>query len=111
MSILETNTIDMVATRPDSNTVKLVVTDHLTWDDVSGHSQLLQEKINTYITFVESGQLARMTEPRVPASPEVVIAVVAKHQPSDEARAFLTRVEEFLAGIGIDFELEVREKS
>jgi hypothetical protein len=60
VSIADRNTIDLVATRPDSSVVKLVITDHLAWDDLDSHFRMLQDKINTYVEFIESGQLERM---------------------------------------------------
>jgi hypothetical protein len=109
MSISETDTIDVVASRPDSPVVKLVITDHLEWEDIDEHLRLLQAKFNTYIAFVESGQLGRMKEPKLPPSPEVRIAVVALHAPPEETSDFFVRVEDFLREVGIGFELEVRE--
>jgi hypothetical protein len=108
MTIVETERIDIVASRPDSNVVKLVVADHLPWDDVEQHSRILQDKINTYIAFVESGQLLRLKEPKIPASPDVRILLAALHPPNEAGKEFLGRVKEFLGGIGIGFELEVR---
>lgn len=107
MSIAETQKIDLVATRPDSNVVKLVITDHLSWDDALTHQRLLQEKLNTYITFVESGQLQRMKEPRIPASPDVRIALAAQYAPDEEAKEFLQRAEDFLKNLGIGFEVKI----
>jgi uncharacterized protein DUF6572 len=107
MSVSETDKIDIVATRPDSPIVKLVIADHLTWDDLDGHSRLLQDKINAYLDFVESGQLYRLKEPKIPATPEIRIALVLQHTPTEEARKFLARVEEFLASTKIGFELDL----
>jgi len=108
VTISEGNKIDIVAARPDSRVVKLVIADHLPWDDVDTHSRLLQDKINTYLEFVESGQLSRLKEPKIPASPEIRITVAAQHRPTEEARKFLARVEQFLLGVGIGFDVEVR---
>ena len=108
MSISETDKIDIVAARPNSPIVKLVITDHLTWDDLDAHGRLLQDKINTYMEFVESGQLARLSEPKIPATPEVRITLAVQHKPTREALKFLERVEGFLAGVGMKFEWEPR---
>jgi hypothetical protein len=111
MSILETDKIDIVGTRPGTNVVRLVVADHLGWDDVERHSKLLQEKINTYIAFVESGQLGNLQEPTIPPSPDVVIALALTAVPSDEAKVFLAETERFLRGIGLGFVVEVHPPS
>jgi len=109
MSILETDKIDIIGTRQGSNVVKLVVSDHLDWEDAERHSALLQEKINTYIAFIESGQLARTTEPPIPANPEVTIALAVPQQPNDEAMAFLGQVKAFLANMDIGFTIEIQD--
>jgi len=106
MSILETETIDIVATKPGTQIVKLVITDHLPWDDLEQHYILLQEKINTYIAFVESGQLQRLKEPPIPTDPTVVVTVVPQFEPPQPAIEFLARVRSFLAGLGIGLEIQ-----
>ena len=108
MSITDTNKIDIVATRPDSSIVKLVITDHLDWRDFDTHAQLLQDKINTYLQFVESGQLASMEDPKVPESPEICISLAMQHRPSKEAERFLLQVRTFLQGVGLALEIDYR---
>lgn len=108
MSITETNKLDIVAVRPDSSIVKLVIADHLDWDDFEAHARLLQDKVNTYLEFVASGQLARMQTPKLPESPEVRISLVLQHTPSKEAAGFLSEVADFVAGAGMKFEIEIR---
>lgn len=107
MSISETRTVDIVASRPDSRVVKLVITDHLPWDELDAHLLLLQEKINTYVTFVESGQLARLKEPRIPDEPEIHIVVRSQFNPPAEAESVLARMREFLRGLGLAFSVEL----
>lgn len=108
MSITETGKIDIIASRPNSSAVKLVITDHLTWDDLDTHARLLQEKINTYLDFVESGQLRRLQTPRIPESPEIHITLAVQHPPSANAEVFLAQVREFLARVSVYFEIELR---
>jgi hypothetical protein len=107
MSILQTEKIDIVATKPNSSEVKLVVSDHLDWSDVVGHFSLLQDKINTYIAFVESGQLERTKQPHMPVNPNVTIVLAVSREPTQEAMRLLGEVKVFLASINIDFALEV----
>lgn len=61
MSMTETNVVDIIAV-PDwePENVVLVITDHLEWGDKAQqgeHLLLLQEKMNTYIASIESGEL------------------------------------------------------
>jgi len=107
VTISDAKTIDIIATQPGSDLVKLVIADHLPWEDVHAHSHVLQAKINTYIAFVESGQLQRVKEPPIPDSPRVCIALAALHTPPAAAQEFLGRVKAFLASQGIQFDLDV----
>lgn len=108
MSIAETEKIDIIATRPDSPVVKLVITDHLGWENFETHARLLQDKVNTYLEFVESGQLAQTQTPRIPDAPDVHIVLAIQHPATMEAEEFFIRVREFLAGAGMKFDVEVR---
>lgn len=105
VSITETNKIDLVGTRPDSSIVRLVITDHLAWDDFASHARLLQDKVETYLTFIDSGQLA--TLPNIPEVPEIRIEVMLQQPPSEEARGFLARLERAVTAFGVAFDVEV----
>ena len=107
MSVEEPQKIDMIATRPDSDEVRLVISDHLDWRDVQRHSLRLQEKLNTYIAFVESGQVHDLEDPKVPVGSRITIVVAAQEQPPPESAAFFEQVAEILSGIGIGFLVQV----
>jgi hypothetical protein len=106
MSISELDRIDLIGTRPDGNIVKLAVADNLPWNDVGAHSRLLQDKINAYIAFVESGQLKETRHPPIPANPVVRIVLAAQYTPPPEARPFLARLEQALDELGIGFDID-----
>jgi hypothetical protein len=95
-------------TRADSNIVRLVIADHLDWADFEGHALLVQEKVNCYIAFVESGQLLRVRQPPIPADPVVTIVLTVQQEPNREAEEFLRMVTDFLAGVGLRFEVDRR---
>ncbi|HET9620904.1 MAG TPA: DUF6572 domain-containing protein [Kofleriaceae bacterium] len=107
MSVVETNKVDAVAARPDSSIVKLVITDHLEWEDFEAHALLIQDKINTYLEFVESGQLAQIQTPKIPEAPDIHIVLMLQYPPTNEAMEFFGRVRELLAGMGMKFDVEV----
>ena len=57
MSIAESNVIDGVGISKDNNHVLgLFLADHLDWKDEYQHLLALQEKINSYISYVETKQ-------------------------------------------------------
>ncbi len=101
MSITDPGSIDLVATRPGTEQVRLVITDHLPWDDVQAHCLLLQEKLNTYIAFVESGEVYELSEPRVPNPAQFAIMAATQHEPPPEAEGFFEQVAQILDGIGM----------
>jgi hypothetical protein len=106
VSITDTNKIDIIAARPKTSLVSLVIADHLPWDDLEAHSMLLQDKINTYLEFVESGQLARMKTPEIPTAPEIHFTLSVQFRPPAGAQEFLAKVREFLAQQGIHFDVD-----
>lgn len=55
MSIDQSDVIDFISTTPEGKGV-LTITDHLSWD-MDFHLELLQDKINRYLQFIESGQI------------------------------------------------------
>jgi len=66
--------------------VLLTVSDHPTWEDTEAHLSLLQRKIESYVDFIRSGQLAEQR----PDSAEtlVVIDVIMKHSPNEDGIVF-----------------------
>lgn len=56
MSVIDNNTIDAMALTEDNKGIALLITDHLDWSDEYKHLITLQEKINTYVAFLEEKQ-------------------------------------------------------
>jgi hypothetical protein len=69
------------------------------------HLELLQDKINTYLHFVEDGQLVQ-TRPDLKDVP-LVIRVDAKYPPSEEASKFYRLAGPIVAEAGASLELHV----
>lgn len=57
MSLDNLRTVDVVGTEKDGNAVVLHILDSWDWDEPYKHLVALQDKINTYLAFVESGQI------------------------------------------------------
>jgi hypothetical protein len=102
MSVDQTDVVDAIGIEKQSGDVILTVTDHLGWcESEKEHLFLLQEKLNTYLRFVESGEILE-------AYPEakgrgVVIEIVCKYPPSMQGRDFIDRVAGVVrsAGVGL----------
>jgi hypothetical protein len=90
MSIEQTDTIDFVNIEKTSGDVLLTISDHLDWDETERqHLVLLQGKLNTYLRFIESGELYQ----RYPETSErpIVIQIVSKFPMSERAGILFER--------------------
>ncbi len=56
MSVEKTNEIDAAGTEKNGKKLCLAIFDSTDWSDLTGHLMLLQEKINAYLSFIESEQ-------------------------------------------------------
>lgn len=109
MGIQEAAEIDAIARHPDGRIVKLVMEDELDWEAAELHCFMIQEKVETYVTFVETGQIWEQVEKSEPA-PEVVLELVLAHEPPPEAATFLARVATAVAALGLRFAWSVTDR-
>jgi hypothetical protein len=102
MTIEQRDKIDFV-TITKAGEVLLSISDHLPWDDQRQHLYMLQEKLNAYLRFVESGEL-REKFPEAAGMP-IVFNVVANFELPEAARAFIASTRKVIIEAG--FELRV----
>jgi hypothetical protein len=57
MSVEQTDVVDIVSIERETGNVILPISDHLDWSDSAAHQRNLQKKLNTYLAFVESGEI------------------------------------------------------
>ena len=57
MSLDNVETVDAVGTEKGTNTVVLSIMDSWDWEDQRRHLAALENKLNAYFGFVESGQI------------------------------------------------------
>ena len=98
MSVEDQSIIDAIGIDQNGQVV-LTISDHLEWD--GEHLFLLQEKINTYLAFIESGEILES----YPGSKgkAIKINVVCKYEPSGEASNFLSQCEAAISKAGFQF--------
>lgn len=104
MSIEHANTVDVISTDPETGEVVLIITDHLQWGS-NEHLFLLQEKLNSYLAFIEGGELLG-AYPSAKGCP-VRIDVVCRYRADPEAEYFLHRAREVIQEAGFGFRYEV----
>jgi hypothetical protein len=111
MSVMEANTIDIVVPANGDGFAELIIVDPLPWKiDEGDHLVALQSKINTYLAFVESGQLVEdfpQTKGR-----KIILKINALHPPSAEGEKFLSAVRPVIAQLKLElaFDLWSRER-
>jgi hypothetical protein len=99
MSIDHTDTIDFATIDKTSGDLWLTISDHLSWEENEGnHLVLLQNKLNAYLRFIESGEVFK----KVPDAKgrSVVINLVGKFPLSQKADAFFEKARAAIEGSG-----------
>ena len=106
MAVDNSNVIDLISINKD-NFVVLTISDHLEWDEDNEHLYLLQEKINTYLMAIESGQVNKS----YPLSKDksFIISVDLKYEPNANGLSFFSKVKEILSNAGYGFDYSVLE--
>ena len=102
MSVEDLESIDFVGIE-NNETVVLTISDHLEWSHE--HLLQLQEKINVYLSFIESDEIYSS----YPSAQGMVIKinVVCKHQLTEEALSFMANCSAAIEQAGFKFGHEV----
>ena len=99
MSVDQTDTIDFATVDNASGDLWLTISDHLPWDENEGnHLILLQNKLNAYLRFIESGEVVE----KVPDAEgrHIVINLVGKFPMSQKAASFFEKARTAIQGAG-----------
>jgi hypothetical protein len=106
MSIEESQVIDIISTAKDGSSVTLTATDHLEWGGKE-HLMMIQEKLNSYLAFVEGGEVFE-SYPDAKGK-EIKIDIVCKFHPDEEGVKFLGLCQEAIENAGFLFCYKVNE--
>ena len=101
MTVQEEGVIDAIGLEPTTDSVVLTISDHLEWDDANEHLLTLQNKINRYLAFIESGELVEKYADAKGRS--VRIEIMCKYKPSEVALRFLSKAESSVRDAGFAF--------
>lgn len=109
MAIDNVNVIDGIAIDSNRNALVLLITDHLMWESENSdalseyeHLTLLQEKINAYISYLESKQYKEQY-PEM-AFDMAVIEIHFKYDITENCEKFLQSVQDQIGQYGIKIE-------
>jgi DNA-binding beta-propeller fold protein YncE len=108
VSVDQTNVVDFIGIDDATGSVVLTIADHLAWSEGDNeHLLLLQEKLNTYLGFVESGELLK-TYPSAEGR-AVLIDVVCKYPLSQQAQGFCNQAAQITETAGIKLRARLSE--
>lgn len=99
MSIEQRDVVDFIGTDEANNTVILTISDHLDWDDTENHLLLLQDKINTYLSFYESGEIYE-TYPQATGR-QIIIDIIGKYPLHTMGENFLAEANKTIQDMGV----------
>jgi hypothetical protein len=100
MSVDQINKVDFISTSPDGE-IMLSIADHLPWDKKGEHLMILQNKINAYLSFIESGQIFK--EYPDARNRNLKLDITMKYQPDNTALHFLKLCKEKFKELNISF--------
>jgi len=103
MSIEQSEVVDFIGTDKVTGSVTLVISDHLDWSDEHTHLVLLQDKINSYLRFIESGEITEAFPQAV--GKKVEIEIVGKYELVAAGEDFLVEAGQIVrrAGFSLRF--------
>ncbi len=107
MTIEQLDVIDIIGF--DEVSATLVISDHLEWDSKNEKLLLLQEKLNKYLLFIESGELYEK-HPEAEGK-TVEIEMVSMYEPNEKATNFIEIANEIIKEAGFQFRHEVRSNN
>ncbi len=97
--------IDVVAQRPGSDEYVLVMLESREWDGSTERLAQIQDKINAYLEYVNSGQFCWMY-PDATGRP-VHIELRCSYEPDPNTVRFIDDARSYLAEHGVTFHLQV----
>ncbi|GIU52484.1 hypothetical protein TUM4438_45340 [Shewanella sairae] len=105
MTIMQEDVIDLFYVNEEENYISLIISDHLEWDEKNEKLLLLQRKINTYLAYLESGQVYE-TNPES-KDMNVYIALTSMYAPNEEALKFFRLLVPIVEDAGFHFKWSV----
>ena len=102
-TVEQTEIVDMVGIDEESGNVVLAIFDPLGWECEHERLLLLENKLNAYLRFIDSGELVQ----KVPNARDrrVLVEVIGRKGQSPKAREFFQKAKGFFgdSGIGLRF--------
>lgn len=115
MSVRAASVIDAVGIDENTGDVVLDLLDEEDWSDEAGHLLALQEKLNSYLAFIEGGQLYQQLEAMgrkiTPGELPIRVEIVARFPVTTLAQRFLEAASRLFEGAGFELTHQVCDVS
>lgn len=110
MALEETSTVDAIGIHKQTDEAVLTLIDGEDWGDESRHLRLLQEKLNAYLRFIESGELLEVYPKAV--GKRIRIDVHFKDALPVAGERFLEEAAQLIqhAGFGFSYQVQASEE-
>jgi hypothetical protein len=109
MSIEQAKTVDAIGIDNETNNVILTISDHFDWlENTNNHLFLLQEKLNSYLSFIESGEIIDVYPDA--KNRKIAIDIVCQYPLNEQAQEFYQKVEKIIKDAGIEFRYRLLNK-
>lgn len=106
MSICDLDKVDAVGKDKNENALRMMLADHLDWEDEGIHLEILQDKINYYLQYITNkhylqdyGEIAKF-----------IIVIFFKYPITDNCNKFIEVVSEQLKEENIFLEIHIDEE-
>lgn len=106
MSILDKNQVDGIGKSNTENKIALLLADHLDWSDELQHLTLLQDKMNAYLSFIESGQIYAVY-PDAKSVDGFIFELKFKYAPTENALKLIDVFRKSTADLRIEYRVGV----
>lgn len=105
MSLYDSNTVDAIGIDKEKDHVTLALIDSEDWTNEEHHLLLLQEKLNSYLSFIESGEI--ITSYKEAKGKDIEIAIHFKNDIPQSCIDFLRDVKEIINEAGLMFNYQI----
>ena len=105
MSVVDSNKIDAMGKSKEKKELSLLIADHLEWENEYEHLVILQDKINSYLAFIESKQY-ESTYPKDNFE-SFVIEIHFQHGMTDNCLKFLETVASQAEELNVTIKVEM----
>ncbi|WP_442601930.1 DUF6572 domain-containing protein [Paenibacillus sp. KN14-4R] len=105
MSLYDTNTVDAIGIDKENDHVTLALIDSEDWANEEHHLVLLQEKLNSYLSFNESGEI--ITSYKEAEGKAIEIAIHFKNDIPQSCINFLGSVKKIINEAGFMFNYHI----